>query len=128
MTRRSNVSKAITVLCFTSLLAAGSCLAPGEAGKETAKTVAKEALGPAGTVVDAGEVVLNSGITIAGAKMQNDADTALAEAALYGGAERDKKADFLQAKADCFNRGDCKRWYELTGDPKKGKKSGVGNY
>ena len=124
MARRSIPSMTITVFCFISLLAAGSCPGPGtmapmEAGKETAKTLAKEALGPAGTVVDVGEAVLSSGVTIAGAKMQRDADEALLATMEDSTPEKERRADFLNAKANCFLRKDCKRWYELTSDPYK---------
>ena len=96
-----------------------------EGAKEVAKNAAKEALGPAGTVVDVGEATLgavNAGATI---KIQKDADEALLAATLTpGDAALERRATFLEAKADCFIRKDCKKWYELTGDPNRGSGGG----
>ncbi|WP_147335634.1 hypothetical protein [Pseudotabrizicola alkalilacus] len=96
-----------------------------EGGKEVAKNLAKEALGPAGTVVDVGEATLGAVNTGAMIKIQKDADEAfLAATANPGNAALERRATFLEAKADCFIRKDCKKWYELTGDPNRGSGGG----
>lgn len=95
-----------------------------EGAKDAAKNLAKEALGPGGTVVDAGEAALGSVMTGAAIQIQKDADAAELAATESNDPALQRRADFLSAKADCFIRKDCKRWYELTGDPNKGGSDG----
>ena len=100
-----------------------------EGAKDVAKNAAKEALGPAGTVVDVGEAAL--GAVNAGAQLaiQKAADEAMADAMLNpGDPALEKRAIYLEAKADCFLRKDCKKWYELNPKPDQKEGSGGGSH
>lgn len=92
---------------------------------EGLKASASEAAGPAGTAMGVGEAAL--GAVNAGAQLaiQKAADEAMAAAMLNpNDPALERRAAYLEAKADCFLRKDCKKWYELTG--KLDKKEGGG--
>lgn len=138
----------VTLVSVLSVMAVTGCVKPGsvkraedylgneksavnspaaEGAKDAAKNLAKEALGPGGTVVDAGEAVLGSINAGAIMKIQGDADEALLAATLNpNDPNLERRATYLEAKADCFIRKDCKKWYQLNGNPDKNDGGGSG--
>ncbi len=98
-----------------------------EGMKDAAQNGALEVLGPGGEIVTAGTTVMGAGVAAAQIAVQKAADDALAESMLHpGDAKLEAKADYLDAKAECFNRHNCAKWNAIKAA--EAKANGGGNH
>ncbi|WP_126623167.1 hypothetical protein [Oceaniglobus ichthyenteri] len=114
MTRNFRASTLITAVCFSSLLAAGTCTLPGDgdkistvdAMKSMAESASYEALGPAGT---AAELLLKAD-DLTTAALTAFYQRKGKEAALEGDFDA---ADRWQAHIDCLVSKNCAEFNEI---------------